>query len=69
MKKLVLAILLAYMAATVYGITGRALLSLPEGEWSSAEQVRDAVRGRLPSGVYLVRFDGVPQTMKLGIRE
>ena len=56
-------------AATVYGITGRALLTLPEGEWSSAEQVRDALRGRLPSGVYLVRFDGVPQTMKLGIRE
>ena len=56
-------------AATVYGITGRALLTLPEGEWSSAERVRDAVRGRLPSGVYLVRFDGVPQTMKLGIRE
>ncbi len=56
-------------AATVYGITGRALLTLPEGEWSSAEQVRDAVRGRLPSGVYLVRFDGVPQTMKLGIRD
>ena len=56
-------------AATVYGVTGRALLSLPEGEWSSAEQVRDAIRGQLPNGVYLVRFDGVAQALKLGIRD
>ena len=56
-------------AATVYGITGRALLTLPEGEWSSAEQVRDAIRGQLPNGVYLVRFDGVAQALKLGIRD
>ena len=54
-------------AATVYGITGEALLSLPEGEWSSVETLRDAVRGQLPSGVYLVKFDGLPRAMKLPV--
>ena len=54
-------------AATVYGITGKALLKLPEGEWASAEQVRDAVRGRLPAGVYLVKFDGAAQALKISI--
>ena len=53
--------------ATVYGVTGKALLRLPEGEWASAEQVRDAVRGRLPSGVYLVKFDGIAQALKLSL--
>ena len=54
-------------SATVYGITGQALLTLPEAEWSSAEQLRDAIRGRLPSGVYLVRFNGLPRAMKLPV--
>ena len=54
-------------SATVYGVTGKSLLKLPEGEWASAEQVRDAVRGRLPAGVYLVKFDGAAQALKISI--
>ena len=54
-------------SATVYGVTGKAILRLPEGEWASAEQVRDAVRGRLPAGVYLVKFDGAAQALKISI--
>ena len=53
--------------ATVYGITGKALLTLPEAEWSSADQVRDAVRGRLPSGLYLVKFDGVSGAVRIPV--
>ena len=54
-------------AATVYGITGRALLALPAQDWSSAEQLREAIRGQLPSGVYLVKFDGATKTAKVSI--
>ena len=53
--------------ATVYGVTGQALLALPAAEWSSVEQVRDAIRGQLPSGVYLVKFDGVSKAAKIPV--
>ena len=53
--------------ATVYGITGKFLLTLPETAWTSVEQVRDAVRGRLPSGLYLVKFDGVSGAVRIPV--
>ena len=53
--------------ATVYGITGKSLLTLPETAWTSVEQVRDAVRGRLPSGLYLVKFDGVSGAVRIPV--
>ena len=53
--------------ATVYGITGRVLLALPAQEWSSAEQVRDAIRGQLPAGVYLVKFNGVSTAVRVPV--
>ena len=53
--------------ATVYGITGRALLTLPAREWRSADQLREAVRGLLPSGIYLVKFEGLRRAVKLPV--
>ena len=53
--------------ATVYGVTGRAILALPAQAWSSQDQLRDAVRGQLPAGVYLVKFEGAAQAIRISV--
>ena len=53
--------------ATVYSVTGRALLELPAQEWSSQDQLRDAVRAQLPSGLYLVKFRGSAKAIQLSV--
>ena len=53
--------------ATIYGVTGRAILALPAQAWSSQDQLRDAVRGQLPAGVYLVKFEGAAQAIRISV--
>ena len=37
------------------------------GEAEEQDQLRDAVRGQLPAGVYLVKFEGAAQAIRISV--